>query len=71
MTLEIEVPEVLFEEMKNFVSSHPKSNRYSFLTTALTHFLFQNGCEDRNVKEIYLNDLFRTSPSFSFEERES
>ena len=71
MTLEIEVPEVLFEEMKNFVSSHPNFNRYSFISTALTHFLSQNGCEDRKVKEIYLNDLFSISPSFSFEERES
>jgi len=28
------------------------------MSSALAHFLFQNGCEDRAVMERYLDDLF-------------
>ena len=58
MNLEAELPEVLFNEMKYFVESHRDLNQYSFIRAALTHFLSQNGCEDRQIKENYLNDLF-------------
>ena len=61
MNLETEIPEVLFIEMKSFIQSNPNWNKYSLMNSALTNFLFQNGCKDRVVTENYLNDLFSQS----------
>jgi len=61
VNLETEMPETLFTEMRNFIESDPHSDQYSFISSALINFLFQNGCEDRFVLESYLNDVLYNS----------
>ena len=63
MNLETEIPETLFKEMKSFIETNPESDQFTFISSALTNFLFQNGCEERSVLENYLNDVFEHSPS--------
>tara|TARA_B100000700_G_scaffold331471_1_gene464571 strand:+ start:2760 stop:3014 length:255 start_codon:yes stop_codon:yes gene_type:complete len=58
VSLEAEVPEVLFQCMREFIDSNPKWDQYKLMSSALANFLFQNGSEDRAVTEKYLNDLF-------------
>jgi hypothetical protein len=58
VSLEAEVPEVLFEGMREFIGSHPHWDQYSVITSALAGFLFQNGCSDRSVTQLYLDGLF-------------
>ena len=58
VSLEAEIPEELYKGMKSFISSNPKWDQYTLMSSALANFLFQNGCEDRVVTERYLNDLF-------------
>ena len=38
-------PEVLYRGMKDFIGSHPNWDQYRVMSSALAHFLFQNGCE--------------------------
>ncbi len=52
------MPEALYMGMKDFISVNPKWDQYKLISSALANFLFQNGCKDRAVTEIYLNDLF-------------
>ncbi|MFM9100757.1 MAG: DUF2811 domain-containing protein [Cyanobium sp.] len=59
VSLEAEVPEVLFEGMRHFISSHPHWDQYSVITSALAGFLFQNGCGDSTVTQHYLDGLFQ------------
>ncbi len=61
VSLEAEIPEVLFRGMKEFIGTNPTWDQYRVMTSALTNFLFQNGCVDRVVTECYLNDLFTRS----------
>ena len=61
VSLEVEMPEVLFQGMKDFVISNENGDQNSVMSSALANFLFQNGCEDRAVTERYLNDLFNRS----------
>ena len=61
MNLEIEISEHLYTEMKGFLGSNPNWDQYSLMSSALANFLFQNGCEDRAIKERYLKDLFNRS----------
>ncbi len=61
VSLEAEIPEVLYRGMKAFVSSNPKWDQYQVMSSALANFLFQNGCEDRAVTECYLNNMFNRS----------
>ena len=61
ISLEAEIPEVLYQGLKDFVSSNPGWDQYKVISSALASFLFQNGCEDRAVTEKYLNDLFNRS----------
>ena len=63
MSLEAEIPEVLYQSLQDFIGSNPNWDQYSVLSSALANFLFQNGCVDRAVTEIYLNDLFSLSES--------
>ena len=63
MSLEAEIPEVLYKEMRCFIGTNPNWDQYSLMSAALANFLFQNGCADRAVTEKYLNDLFRRSDS--------
>ncbi len=58
VSLEAEIPEVLYKGMKEFLCSNPEWDQYRLLSSALANFLFQNGCADRAVTESYLNDLF-------------
>jgi len=57
------MPETLFKEMNDFIESNPDSDQYSFIKSALTNFLFKNGCKDRRVTENYLDDILGNSPS--------
>ena len=59
VSLETEIPEVLYEGMKDFIGTNPHWDQYKVMSSALANFLFQNGCEDRAVTERYLNDLFK------------
>ncbi len=61
VSLETEIPEVLYNGMKDFIGSNPKWDQYRVMSSALANFLFQNGCTDRAVTEKYLNDLFNRS----------
>ena len=63
MKIETEMPEILFKEMNDFIDSNPESDQYSFIKSALTNFLFKNGCKDRRVTENYLDDVLGNSPS--------
>ncbi len=58
ISLEAEVPEVLFEGMRDFLRHHPHWDQYSVITSALAGFLFQNGCSEHSVTEHYLDGLF-------------
>ncbi len=58
VSMEAEIPEVLYRGMKSFIGEHPNWDQYQVMSSALAHFLFQNGCEDRAVTERYLDDLF-------------
>ncbi len=61
VSLETEIPEVLYLGMKEFLVSNPSWDQYRVMSSALANFLFQNGCGDRAVTECYLNDLFSRS----------
>tara|TARA_Y100001968_G_scaffold292692_1_gene298103 strand:- start:27143 stop:27412 length:270 start_codon:yes stop_codon:yes gene_type:complete len=61
ITLETEIPEVLYNGLKEFIGANPKLDQYEVMSSALANFLYQNGCEDRAVTEKYLNDLFTIS----------
>ena len=58
VSLETEIPEVLYRGMKDFIGDNPSWDQYRVMSSALAHFLFQNGCDDRAVTERYLDDLF-------------
>jgi len=58
VSLEAEVPEALFEGMREFIRNHPNWDQYSVITSALAGFLFQNGSPERTVKDHYLSGLF-------------
>ena len=58
VSLESEIPEVLYRGMKDFIDANPNWDQYRVMSSALANFLFQNGCGDRAVTERYLNDLF-------------
>ena len=42
VSLEAEIPEVLYRGMKDFIGSHPNWDQYRVMSSALAHFLFQN-----------------------------
>lgn len=63
ISLEAEVPEVLFDGMKEFLCRHPDWDQYSVITSALAGFLFQNGCDDRWVTNFYLDRIFQVKAS--------
>ena len=63
VSLEAEVPEDLYQGMKEFICSNPEWDQYQVMSSALANFLYQNGCNDRAVTEQYLNDLFKISES--------
>ena len=58
VSLESEIPEVLFAAMKGFIGANPNWDQYQLMSSALARFLYQNGCSERAVTERYLDDLF-------------
>ena len=58
VSLESEIPEVLFTAMKGFIGANPNWDQYQVISSALARFLYQNGCSERAVTERYLDDLF-------------
>ena len=61
ISLETEVPEVLYNGMNEFIEKNPRWDQYQLMSSAIAHFLFQNGSTNRVVLEKYLNDIFRLS----------
>ena len=61
MSLETEIPELLFSEMKDFIESSSDFDRQSFINSALTDFLLQNGCQVKHLRESYLKYLLNHS----------
>ena len=61
VSIETEIPEALYNGMKDFINDHPQIDQYGLMSSALANFLYQNGCSDRAVTERYLNDLFSLS----------
>ncbi len=61
MSLETEIPEVLFTEMKGFIDLSSDFDRRSFIDSAITNFLLQNGCQYKHLKESYWKYLLNHS----------
>jgi hypothetical protein len=61
VSMEAEIPEVLYRGMKDFIGLNPSWDQYQLLNSAIAQFLVQNGCTDRAVTERYLDDLFTRS----------
>lgn len=61
VSLEAEIPEELFDGMREFIRLHPHWDQYRLIRSALAGFLFQNGCTDSCVTQHYLNGLFMRS----------
>lgn len=59
VSLEAEVPDVLFEGLREFLRLNPGWDQYSVIRSALASFLFQHGSEERCVADHYLDGLFR------------
>ena len=64
MSLETEIPELLFSEMKDFIESSSDFDRQSFIYSALTDFLLQNGCQIKHLQESYSKYLLNHSSTF-------
>jgi len=58
ISLETELSEKLYLSMKDFVLNNPTWDQYQLINSALATFLVQNGCDDRSVSELYINQLF-------------
>ena len=61
VSMEAEIPEVLYRGMKDFIGLNPCWDQYRLVRSAIGQFLVQNGCTDRAVTERYLDDLFMRS----------
>lgn len=57
IALEAEVPEILFDGMKDYLSSHPNWDQSSLIVSAIAEFLFQNGCHQECVTQHYFKRL--------------
>ena len=58
VSLETELSESLYRNMKDFVIKNPKWDQYQLINSAIATFLVQNGYIDSQVTEMYLNQLF-------------
>ena len=65
VSMEAEIPEVLFDAMKGFIIANPHWDQYQVMSSALARFLYQNGSSERAVSERYLDDLFTRPASIS------
>jgi hypothetical protein len=58
ISLSVEVPEELFEAMRDYVESHPSWSQHRVFCAALSLFLMQNGVSDRRINRLYLDAVF-------------
>jgi hypothetical protein len=63
VSIENQMPEDLFDAMREFIRQHPQWDQYRLMQAALAGFLFQHGSQDRAVTRHYLNGLFRRDPA--------
>lgn len=63
VSIENQMPQDLFDAMRDFIRLHPQWDQYRLMQAALAGFLFQNGCHDRAVVRHYLDGLFRRPPA--------
>jgi len=59
VSIENQMPEDLFEAMREFIRQHPQWDQYRLMQAALAGFLFQHASHDRAVARHYLDGLFR------------
>ncbi|MFM9048365.1 MAG: DUF2811 domain-containing protein [Cyanobium sp.] len=59
VSVENQMPEDLFEAMREFIRLHPQWDQYRLMQAALAGFLFQHGATDRAVARHYLDGLFQ------------
>jgi hypothetical protein len=60
VSIENQMPEDLFEAMREFIRLHPHWDQYRLMQAALAGFLFQHGSPDRSVARHYLTGLFQS-----------
>lgn len=65
VSVETELSEKLYLTMKDFVLNNPTWDQYQLINSALATFLVQNGCNDRSVSELYINQLFNPTKASS------
>jgi len=66
VSIENQMPEDLFDAMREFIRLHPQWDQYRLMQAALAGFLFQHGAKDRAVARHYLDGLFqRDTPGVS------
>ena len=65
VSIENQMPEDLFDAMREFIRLHPQWDQYRLMQAALAGFLFQNGATDRAVARHYLDGLFQHSQALS------
>lgn len=58
ISLSVEVPEELFEAMRDYVETHPSWSQHRVFCAALSLFLMQNGISDRRINRLYLDAVF-------------
>ncbi|WOD37971.1 DUF2811 domain-containing protein [Nodosilinea sp. E11] len=58
ISLSVEVPEELFEAMRDYVETHPSWSQHRVFCAALSLFLMQNGVSDRRINRLYLDAVF-------------
>jgi hypothetical protein len=59
VSIENQMPEDLFDAMREFIRLHPQWDQYRLMQAALAGFLFQHGATDRAVARHYLHGLFQ------------
>lgn len=59
VSIENQMPEDLFDAMREFIRLHPHWDQYRLMQAALAGFLFQHGVKDRAVARHYLDGLFQ------------
>jgi hypothetical protein len=59
VSIENQMPEDLFDAMREFIRLHPQWDQYRLMQAALAGFLFQHGAKERSVARHYLDCLFQ------------
>ncbi len=58
VSMEAELPEALFERMRDFLKIHPHWDQYQLVSCAIANFLYQNGSNDKTIAQHYLDGIF-------------